>query len=69
MLITLFIGVAAIAPTERERGDKSVRSYIRRKLQILEQLGIRITSEQEKCLRSLKNTVQVDNFAHDLICR
>lgn len=41
--------------------------YIKQKLKILSELGLELTEEEENYLRSLKNEIDIDAYAHRLI--
>ena len=47
----------------------NIKSYIKEKIKILNQLNIRMTNKQLEHIMSLKTEIQVDNYAHSLICK
>ena len=47
--------------------NQALQLYIKEKLEILKQLKVKVTASQRKHFESLKNEIQVDNFAHTLI--
>lgn len=61
-------------PSHKRKGvsetmDVGIKSYIKEKIKLLNQLCIRLTNEQLEHILSLQTEVQVDNYAHDLICK
>ena len=54
---------------ERGRSTMSIKSYIKYKLKVLEQLGIILTWQQEEHLRSLKREIDIDNYCHGIIMK
>lgn len=44
-----------------------MKQYIREKISLLKDFGIRLNAEQLQHIRSLKTEIAVDNFAHDLL--
>lgn len=42
-------------------------AYIKRKIKILRQLGIRLTKNQIDHMYSLTSEIAIDNFTHDII--
>jgi hypothetical protein len=51
------------------RHKMSLSRYVREKIVVLRQLGIVVDEDQIKHMKSLKNEIQVDNYAHDLIMK
>lgn len=47
----------------------SLSGYVREKIVVLRQLNIELDDDQIKHMKSLKNEIQVDNYAHDLIMK
>lgn len=47
----------------------SLSAYVREKISVLRQLNIVLDDDQIKHMKSLKNEIQVDNYAHDLIMK
>ena len=47
----------------------SLSGYVREKIVVLRQLNIELDNAQIKHMKSLKNELQVDNYAHDLIMK
>ncbi len=45
----------------------SLKSYVREKIKVLKELNITLTDGQIKHMQSLKNELQVDNYARDFI--
>ena len=45
----------------------SLKSYVREKIKVLKELNITLTDAQIKHMQSLKNELQVDNYARDFI--
>lgn len=45
----------------------TLKQYIKWKLKILSELGLDLTEEEENYLRSLKNEIDIDAYAHRLI--
>lgn len=46
---------------------KNVKKYIEEKLEVLDQLRIRLTADEIEHIKSLDNAYDVDRFAHRLI--
>ena len=46
---------------------KTVKNYIKEKIEILKQLGIRLNDVQLNHIRGLKTEIAVDRYARDLI--
>lgn len=47
----------------------NIKTYIKEKIKLLNQLCIRLTNEQLEHLLSLETEIAVDNYAHDIICK
>lgn len=46
-----------------------IEDHIDFKLNVLRELGIRLTKEQRDHMRSLKTSIAVDNYARSIICK
>lgn len=46
---------------------KELRKYVKEKIKILSELQIELSEEQKEHFKTLKNEIQIDNYAHDLI--
>ena len=55
-----------VGPHDRDR-KMTLKQYIKQKLKILSELGLELTEEEENYLRSLKNEIDIDAYAHRLI--
>ena len=64
----------------KEKGEKvmlgrprnhfvKIESYIKHKIRILKQLGIRLTNAEREHIKSLKTEIAVDNYARSIILR
>ena len=51
----------------KQKHNVSLKVYVREKIKILKELDITVTDDQIDYMMSLKNEIQVDNYAHDLI--
>lgn len=58
-----YVGPHTDSPT------RPLKSYIKWKLRVLDELGIVLTEQEEKYLRSLKSEIDIDAYAHELIMR
>ena len=47
----------------------SLKAHIRNKIKVLKELNITLTDEQIEHMKSLKNEIQIDNYAHDIITK
>ena len=47
--------------------EKLRKRYIKEKIQLLEEFGIKLTDEQDHLIRQCKDEMAVDRFARDLI--
>lgn len=51
------------------QSQMSLSEYVCEKIVVLRQLNIKLDDDQIKHMKSLKNEIQVDNYAHDLIMK
>ena len=51
------------------QSQMSLSEYVREKIVVLRQLNIKLDNDKIKHMKSLKNEIQVDNYAHDLIMK
>ena len=51
------------------QSQMSLSEYVREKIVVLRHLNIELDDDQIKHMKSLKNELQVDNYAHDLIMK
>lgn len=51
------------------QSQMSLSEYVCEKIVVLRQLNIKLDDDQIKHMKSLKNEIQVDNYAHDLIIK
>jgi hypothetical protein len=51
------------------KGDEIMSDYINEKIDVLKQLGIKLTKEQKNHMCSLTSEIAIDNYAHDLIMK
>ena len=44
-----------------------MRTYVKEKVKVCKELGIRFSKEQIEHMHSLKNEIQIDNYTHDFL--
>ena len=47
--------------------NEDLKAYIRNKIRLIKDFDIKLSFDEKKHIKSLKNEIQVDNYAHDLI--
>ena len=54
---------------ERQTNNMSLKVYVRNKIKVLKELDITLSDYQIEHMKSLKNEIQIDNYAHDIITK
>lgn len=49
--------------------EKKRKDYIKEKIKVLEELGIKLTPEQDRYIWNLRDEVSIDRYARDLFMR
>lgn len=66
-IILKIIVYYAVLNLKIDKGGKYLSKYLKKKIEVLKDLGIKISNEDLDVLRGLKSEIAIDNYARKLI--